>query len=262
MIIIIFAVKLQISYKMYTNKELPYDSFKKIGITYEMIDDLPESAMNKILSGKYSPVIEIKSNNYGETYRMWTKFKIKDNGGRLDIVFAPCLSKDSLDNYSENDRLLLLKGQPVRKEDSNGNKVYAQFDPENDQIFTVPATFVSNNIETLLAEKANISREQKDKLAEGKRLTITSDKDEKEVVTIGIDLSEETTLRIVNGNEKKWEEKKKEDRLPKYSFGLYGCWVRNDDNTLTHCAEDEYTPEIKTAWEQRKNANANQAKIV
>jgi len=261
MFICIFAMKFQITVKMYTNKELPYDLFNEFGITYEMIDDLPESAMNRILTGKYSPVIEVNMKNYGEVCRTWTRFKITENEGKLGIVFAPCLNKDSLDNYSDIDRLRLLKGLPVRTEDNSGNLVYAQLDTETNQIMTVPATIVSNNIETLLLNKA-VTRENKNSLATGNRLTITSEKDGKTAVTIGIDLNEETGLRIVDGDEEKWEKVRRDDRLPKYSFGLYGCWVRNDDNTLTHFTEHEYTPEIKAAFAQKRAANQQQIKTV
>ena len=43
----------------------------------------------------------------------------------------------------------------------------------------------------------------------------------------------------------------------KYTFGVYGCWVMDDDGNLDYVPEEEYTEEL---WnEQKKSAERNRA---
>ena len=45
--------------------------------------------------------------------------------------------------------------------------------------------------------------------------------------------------------------------LDKYTFGVYGCWVMDDDGNLDYVPEEEYTEEL---WnEQKKSAERNRA---
>lgn len=50
--------------KKFTENEIPYEDFERMGFSQEMIDDLPETIMNRLLSGEnnspilsYSPFI-------------------------------------------------------------------------------------------------------------------------------------------------------------------------------------------------------------
>lgn len=36
-----------------------------------------------------------------------------------------------------------------------------------------------------------------------------------------------------------------ENKLPRYSFGIYGCWVNDENNNLSYVNEEDYTDEMQ-----------------
>ena len=77
-----------------------------------------------------------------------------------------------------------------------------------------------------------------------------------EPVTVGIDLHDKTGIRFCSGDSQKWKEQPKRE-WDKYTFGVYGCWVMDDDGNLDYVPEEEYTEEL---WnEQKKSAERNRA---
>lgn len=43
--------------KKFTENEIPYEDFSKMGFSQEMIDDLPENIMTRLLSGEKTPLL-------------------------------------------------------------------------------------------------------------------------------------------------------------------------------------------------------------
>ena len=77
-----------------------------------------------------------------------------------------------------------------------------------------------------------------------------------EPVTVGIDLHSATGIRFCAGDEQKWREQSKRE-WDKYTFGVYGCWVMDDEGKLNYVPEEKYTEEL---WnEQKKSAERNRA---
>ena len=55
---------------------------------------------------------------------------------------------------------------------------------------------------------------------------------------------------------RKWREQSKRE-WDKYTFGVYGCWVMDDEGKLNYVPEEKYTEEL---WnEQKKSAERNRA---
>ena len=42
-----------------TERDIPYEILEQHGLTHEMIDDLPQSVMNKLLHGEFTPLLPI-----------------------------------------------------------------------------------------------------------------------------------------------------------------------------------------------------------
>lgn len=45
---------------IFAENEIPYKKFESIGFSQEMVDDLPEVVMNKLLSGNWTPLLPIR----------------------------------------------------------------------------------------------------------------------------------------------------------------------------------------------------------
>jgi hypothetical protein len=81
--------------------------------------------------------------------------------------------------------------------------------------------------------------------------------EEDELVTVGIDLNEKTGIRMVTGDIKRWEQQRN-SQFNRYNFGLFGCWVKDENGLLDYIHEDEYTDEI---WEEQKKVIAQNSAI-
>ena len=77
--------------------------------------------------------------------------------------------------------------------------------------------------------------------------------DDDEEVSIGIDLTEKSGLRLVLGTSQKWLKEKGESTMGRYSFGIYGCWVKDSEGNLGYVHEQDYTDEI---WAEQQKAIA------
>ena len=102
---------------------------------------------------------------------------------------------------------------------------------------------LKNNLSAYIDEKT---------FSEGKIQSVVSNGD---VITIGIDLSDSKGYRVVEGDEQNWKQEKETDKLPKYNFGLYGCWTFDKDNNLSYIPEESYTDEMVKAQNELVEKN-------
>ena len=77
-----------------------------------------------------------------------------------------------------------------------------------------------------------------------------------QVVSAGIDLNEPSGIRTADGDIIAWQQDANADRLPKYSFGLFGCWVADDSNILTYVPEEKYDEDMEREFTRSAQANA------
>lgn len=49
--------------RKFTENEIPYEDFERMGFSQEMIDDLPEAIMNRLLSGEKTPLLSSSKND-------------------------------------------------------------------------------------------------------------------------------------------------------------------------------------------------------
>ena len=127
-----------------------------------------------------------------------------------------------------------------------------QIDPETKQVMSVPTPIIGRNLQ-VLAEELHMGTAEINGMQHGDPLTMVVDD---EPVTVGIDLHAATGIRFYAGDEQKWREQSKRE-WDKYTFGVYGCWVIDDEGNLNYVSEEEYTEEL---WnEQKKSAERNRA---
>ena len=67
---------------------------------------------------------------------------------------------------------------------------------------------------------------------------------------VAIDLTEKTGVRIQEGLDYR-EVAEHLPEMDRYNFGLYGCWVKDEDGNLDYVHEEDYPDEI---WQAMQNA--------
>lgn len=228
--------------QIFLETEIPYDSFERMGFSQEMIDDLPESIMNKLLSGEKTPLLASKINdNNGNPMRacIWLE---KNENGAVEAMYRPYDNVRDYSEFSKSQQKTLLSGGVVRTTLKGNVPSYYQMDEQTNRILSCPEDCIKNNINGFIQNFANVDVKT---LEEGKPQTLQEGED---AITFGIDLSDSKGFRFVNGTIVDWnEEKGKENQLPKYNFGIYGCWTVDNDNNLSYVSEENYTDDIVKA---------------
>ena len=238
----------------FTENEIPFQTLDRLGLTREMIDDLPVWVTNDILGGRRSPVLPIMViDQDGYEVKSRSRFKlIRKEDGNVDALFYPEIEKADLSKFSEQERTLLEKGKCIiaSVEDKYGSMVrsFVQIDQENQQVLSAPTQVIARNIQ-LIAEDIHLSDVEFNNLQNGEPVTFVRDEDD-EPITVGIDLHNRTGVRVSPGDAKMWSEQRTRD-WDKFTFGIYGCWVMGEDGNLDYVKEEDYTEEL---WNEQRKA--------
>ena len=238
--------------------ELPFQTLARFGLTQEMIEDLPMHVLDELCEGRHSPVLPVRvSDENGETAESRTRLAFyRMENGQVDVLFYPALKSSPLERYDQEQQKQLLAGKAILadalSEDGRHTKVFVQIDPGTKQVMSVPTPIIGRNLQ-VLAEDLHLGTAEINGLQHGEPLTLVVDD---EPVTVGIDLHAATGIRFCAGDEQKWREQSKRE-WDKYTFGVYGCWVMDDEGKLNYVPEEKYTEEL---WnEQKKSAERNRA---
>ena len=233
--------------------EVPYAILEQFGLSQEMIEDLPTHVYTDILNGRLSPVLPISiKDQKGFTVSARARFKlVRDSEDEADIVFHPRLVRCELDRYNPEEQEALSSGKAIisHAPDDETAKCFVQVDTGTNQVIYVPTPVIGKNISHML----DLFEFQPDKiraLQDGEIVTMAEDGEE---VSVGIDLTEKSGIRIVIGDSRSWLREKGEPAMGRYSFGIYGCWVTDPAGNLDYVHEQDYTEEF---WDEMKKAIA------
>lgn len=244
----------------FEESEVPYQTLAKFGLTHEMIEDLPMHALDDISNGRPSPVLPVRMEvNEGYSIKSRTRFAlIRMADGNVDVMFYPVLKYAPLDKFTKEQQELLKQGKAVVTDvdmpDGTHVKAFVQIDGETNQVMAVPTPVIGRNLQVLSDELCLGGTELKS-IQNGEALTFAV---EDEPVTVGIDLKSDTGIRFANGDGEQWRKEGKRE-WDKYTFGIYGCWVMDDDGNLDYVPEEEYTEEL---WNEQKKAAGRHASAV
>jgi len=249
--------------EQFTRQEIPYGILQRFGLTQEMIDDLPENVMNRFLSSRTTPLLPIETENaIGETVRTLARVSlIRLDDGTVDVCFAPQWVDEDLTAFpKEQQEKLKLGGVAVADMPGHG-LCFVQFDDTISQVMAVPTDIINQNI-SILGRSFGLGDDDTTILKAGGVVEIrvegrTGDR----IVTAGIDLNELTGVRIASGDIIAWQEDAKADRLPRYNFGIYGCWMADDDNVMSYVSEEDFGPELIAEQKRAVSANAARAQL-
>ena len=208
----------------FTQQEIPYGILQKFGLTQEMIDDLPGNVMRRFLSSRPTPVLPVVTENTeGQKVKSFARISlVRLADGTVDVCFAPQWEDEDLSKFTPEQQEILKNGGVTTAMMPGKGRCFVQFDDTINQVMAVPVTIINQNISILTR-------------------------------TFGV--------RIADGDIITWQEDAKADRLPRYNFGIFGCWLADDDNVLSYVAEDDFGPELLAEQKRAGAANAAQAQM-
>ena len=244
----------------FEESEVPYQTLAKFGLTHEMIEDLPMHVLDDISNGRPSPVLPVSMEvNEGYSIKSRTRFAlVRMADGNVDVMFYPVLKYAPLDKFTKEQQELLKQGKAVvanvNMPDGNPIKAFVQIDGETNQVMAVPTPVIGRNLQ-VLSDELSLGGTELKSIQNGEALTFAV---EDEPVTVGIDLKSDTGIRFANGDGEQWRKEGKRE-WDKYTFGIYGCWVMDDDGNLDYVPEEEYTEEL---WNEQKKAAGRHASAV
>lgn len=223
--------------------EIPYEELSKFGLTQEMIDDLPEPVMNKLLGGMRTPLLPIEQvDRYGVVHKDFARIRLVKVDNDVRPMFLPVKNQNNLEYFTGEQKEALKSGKVLKVIlPSNNSWNYVQLDKATNSIISVKSNLVDYNL-SLLANNMGIDQDHVQELENGEVVTLVKD-DQK--LSVGLDLNEETGILSVNGDAQAWQ--KDRDGIlafDKYNFGIYGCWTRDDKGMLSYVPEEEYTEEM------------------
>jgi len=242
----------------FEDDEIPYEVLNRFGLSQEMIEDLPQNVLSGIRDGRRSPVLPI-------CYTCEDGFKVHDRarfslirdeeGGDVQVMFYPKQTRVTLELFNPAEQAMLREGKAIigmkATEDGRNVQAFHQLDADTLQVLTVPTPVIGNNLQ-VLADHFNLSAAELNCLKNGEPLTIA---DEKEEVTFGIDLNDAKGFRHCMGNAQKWKEQAGQ-AMDTYTFGIFGCWVKDGEGNLDYVPEAQYT---EAMWEVQKQIGMSRA---
>jgi hypothetical protein len=173
------------------------------------------------------------------------------------VYFIPKWVDEDLEEFSIDQQEQLKAGRVVKADLEKEGRCFVQFDEVINQVMAVPVEIINQNI-SILTRTLFLSDADKALLEDG---GIVEMEIHHQNISAGIDLNELTGIRISDGDSIAWREDAKVDSLPRYNFGLFGCWVCGDDNTLNYISEDDYTEEILDEQKRTQSMNAAKAQL-
>ena len=237
----------------FNEDEVPYTILEEFGLNQEMIEDLPVDVYRDILNGRLSPVLPIRvTDREGNTVTARARFKlVRDTEDNPDIVFHPRLVRCELDKYNAKEQEALRSGKAILSHapDDPSSKCFVQIDAGTNQVIYVPTPVIGKNISHLM-DIFDFSSKEIGALQSGEILTLS---EEAEDISMGIDLTEKSGIRLTLGSREKWFKEKGESTMGRFSFGIYGCWVKDSEGNLDYVHEQDYTDEI---WAEQEKAIA------
>lgn len=232
--------------KMTDTTQFPYELLEEFGLTPSMIDDLPEHVIETLYSGGRSPLLPIIVKTDGEDIKIHAKFRListNEENGKFGVVFYPKMSQAPIDNFTEDEQKQLLAGHViiadllVGEKNASKTQCFVQIDKDTNHVFYVPTPVIGRNLRGV-DEIIELTPEHFTALKSGDVVYV----DTPEPMSIGINLFTETGVFVCSGDEANWHRVVGKS-LPKYNFGIDGCWV-NDNGELNYVQEDDYTPEM------------------
>ena len=220
---------------LFTEKEIPYEKFEKMGITRDDFLLMPKEVLGPLINGRVTPLIQghfIADN--GKVIDLPMKIQLaRDSQNRVQLYTYPMRKEveNSL-HLTPGEMERVKNGDVIRKEvkdvDGIRRQKYLQMDPETKSLIRrdVAALQVREQLREFEKVKdIELGANQKQAAVEGKPVELTVG-DQK--VSVGLDLREPQGFKIVNGDMEEWK-RQMEYRYDDAHEGFMG-YVKTDEN--------------------------------
>lgn len=223
----------------FKDNEIPYETLASFGLTKEMVDDLPMKVLEKLLSGQRTPLLPISvQDNTGKKVDSLARLSLVRTEDGIDVMFMPYWESTLMEALSTLDQMLLKEGTVIKATDES---CFYQLDKATGQIISMPTYVIEHNL-GVLRKQVEIVNDDFEQLQMG---AIVSFENQNELVTMGLDLTQDVGIRMVDGDKECWDKEISQDDFPLYSFGISGCWVNN--GSLSYVKEENYTLDMLKA---------------
>lgn len=233
----------------FTMDEIPYEILSEHGLSQEMVDDLPENVIESLLTGGRTPVLPFNIDDKKGKARISL---VRTNAG-VDVFVMPYFSHINMEGFDEEQQKTLRSGKVLLASFEGKPDMYYQLDETTNQIVSCPKSVIEHNLE-ILTKQVGVPEESAKQLSTGEVITFTKDQG---CVTYSVDLSEEKGIKMSKGNS--LYKNLNENKLPRYSFGIYGCWVNDENNNLSYVNEEDYTDEMQDIQSEIAQKNKRSA---
>lgn len=230
-------------------RNIPYDELAHLGLDRQMVDDLPQPAMDSLLQSRPTPLLSLRIQR--------PDGGVKDFHGRVillkfddDNVHAVVIPRMKtimgLEDFDMDEQEHLLGGNVLKIKEPTGS-YYAQLDKVTNQVLKMESAGIDYNMSVISGNENNakyFNTTSLTDLSEGRPVTLQNDEGPG-MCTIGIDLLTPTGIRFSAGGIDAFEKDKRTDDMMRYSFGNFGCWTLTDDDSLEYTKEEDYSPEMR-----------------
>lgn len=227
----------------FQDSEIPYELLASFGLSQEMVEDLPMKVLEQLLSGQRTPLLPISiQDSEGKAGNYLARLSLVRVEDGIDVMLMPYKESTLLEEFEEQQQSILKNGSALYSEQ---DALYYQLDASTHQIMSMPSHVIEHNIQ-VLGKSLDMVSNDIEHLMHGEILCLNKNDSP---VTVGIDLTEDVGIRMVNGDKVAWEREVAEEDLPLYNFGINGCWV--NDGALSYVREEDYTQEMIDALEEK-----------
>jgi hypothetical protein len=208
--------------------EIPFQQLAVLGIEKDAVLDLPKNALDRILTGRTSPLLKMQYRDAkGETHSFAAKFSLtRDEKNEVQLTLYPRwkeirddlhLGKEDLRRL-ENGEILLRKVDRGHVEE----EMYLQIDKETNTIMQARQREIA--IPDAIGDVV-CGEEMKQRMRDGLPVEVEVG-DTK--VTVGVDLNDPTGFRVLKGDLNEWQQKKlvEWDRI---TPGATGYWQTSEN---------------------------------
>lgn len=240
----------------FDESEMPYDKFASIGLSQEMVDDLPEMVMKKLLEGHWTPILPVSVDLGDNVQRtIQARIKLDRRNGVVDILVAPRSEMADLEDFTPEEQNTLRSGKVIITKMPGKEQCFVQLDDKTNRVFYIPVSLMEDNLASL-QEELSLTNEQVAQMCTGNIISI--DKQEG-LFTFGLDFLSDGGIKVVNGDREEYDSITSRE-LPKYNFGIYGCWVKEADNSFkNYVPEENYTEEMQEEFYHTGEENSQKA---
>lgn len=207
---------------IYNVKEIPFKELKNMGISKEAFLDLPKNAIDRLLTGRLSPLMMLRISSDKQAYSIPAKIALVRENGEVGIKIFPKRKEiDNSLNLSDKDMDKIKKGETIRIKTDKEDK-FVQLDPETKTLMSAKAKDI--HIPDAIGNVI-VGGTQKEQMLNGNPVQIEVG-DTK--VTVGVDLNDRTGFKVINGDLDLWRQKKliEWDRV---TPGATGYWITSEN---------------------------------